>query len=141
MLKKEYINYIDSRFHLGKNITIIHGDLHPGNTFLSKSNNKTVRFIDLEAVRIGLCTEDLAMLLALHIEPDKKYAKPLIDYYYQCLCENITEYPYETFISDYKISIMENMFFSIRLLNEGIYDFTMRDKAIKAFETFVLDKE
>lgn len=141
LLKQEYINYIDTRFHSGKNITIIHGDLHPGNTFLSKSNDKTVRFIDLEAVRIGLCTEDLAMLLALHIEPDKKYAKPLIDYYYHCLRKNIKEYPYETFINDYKISIMENMFFPIRLINNGIYDFTMRDKAIKAFETFVLDKE
>lgn len=90
---------------------------------------------------IGLCTEDLAMLLALHMEPDRNYAKPLIDYYYNCLIENIKEYPYETFVSDYKISIMENMFFAIGLLNGGIYDFTMRDKAVKAFETFVLDKE
>lgn len=141
LLKQEYINYIEARFHSGKNITIIHGDLHPGNTFISKSDHNTIRLIDLEAVRIGLCTEDLAMLLALHIEPDKKYAKSLIDYYYHCLSENIKEYPYETFISDYKISIMENMFFVIRLLNSGIYDFTMRDKALKAFETFVLDKE
>lgn len=141
LLKHEYINYIDTRFHSGKNITIIHGDLHPGNTFLSKSNDKTVRFIDLEAVRIGLCTEDLAMLLALHIEPDKKYAMPLIKYYHDCLRENVKEYPFETFICDYKISIMENMFFAIRLINGGIYDFTMRDKAMKAFETFVLDKE
>lgn len=141
ILKQEYINYIDTRFHSGKNITIIHGDLHPGNLFLSKSNLKTVKFIDLEAVRIGICTEDLAMLLALHIEPDKKYAKPLIDYYYHCLIENIKDYTYENFINDYRISIMENMFFTIRLINNGIYDFTMRDKAIKAFETFVLDKE
>lgn len=141
LLKQEYINYIDTRFNSVKNITIIHGDLHPGNTFHSKSNDKAVKFIDAEAVRIGLCTEDLAMLLALHIEPDKKYAKPLIDYYYNCLCENIKEYSYETFVNDYKISIMENMFFTIRLLNSGIYDFDMRDKAIKAFETFVLEKE
>ncbi|MDV4149314.1 helix-turn-helix domain-containing protein [Clostridium sp. AL.422] len=141
LLKEQYLNYIDTRFHSRKNITIIHGDLHPGNTFISKSNSKTVKFIDLEAIRIGLCTEDLAMLLALHIEPDKKYAKTLIDYYYHCLCENIKEYSYETFIKDYKISIMENMFFTIRLINNGIYDFTMRDKAIKAFETFVLNKE
>ncbi|MBK1812255.1 helix-turn-helix domain-containing protein [Clostridium sp. YIM B02505] len=141
LLKQEYLTYVDTRFHSEKNITIIHGDMHPGNIFLSKSNNNEVKFIDLEAVRVGLCTEDLAMLLALHIEPDKKYAKQLIDYYYNCLCENIKEYPYETFIKDYKISIMENMFFAIRLLNSGIYDFTMRDKAIKSFETFVLDKE
>ncbi|GFZ30256.1 hypothetical protein CSC2_07820 [Clostridium zeae] len=141
LLKQQYINYIDTRFHSKKNITIIHGDLHPGNTFLSKSNDNTVKFIDFEAVRVGLCTEDLAMLLALHIEPDKKYAKPLIDYYYNCLCEKINGYSYEIFINDYKISIMENMFFTIRLLNTGIYDFTMRDRAIKAFETFVLEKE
>jgi transcriptional regulator with XRE-family HTH domain/thiamine kinase-like enzyme len=141
LLKQEYINYIDTRFHIGKNITIIHGDLHPGNLFLSKSSLKTVKFIDLEAVRIGLCTEDLAMLLALHIEPDKNYAKPLIDYYYHCLIESIKDYPYETFISDYRISIMENMFFTIRLINNGIYDFSMRDKAIKAFVTFVLGKQ
>lgn len=140
LLKQEYIDYIYARFHSGKNITVIHGDLHPGNIFFSKSSESTVKFIDFEAVRIGLCTEDLAMLIALHIEPDKKLAQPLINYYYKCLCENIKEYPYETFVKDYKISIMENMFFTVRLLNSGIYDFDMRDKAIKAFETFVMDK-
>lgn len=31
------------------------------------------------------------------------------------------------------------MFFTIRLMNRGIFDFGMRDKAMKAFETFVLD--
>lgn len=139
LLKKEYIDYINTRFHSGKNITVIHGDLHPGNMFFSKSSNSMVKFIDFEAVRIGLCTEDLAMLLALHIEPNKKYAEPLLNYYYKCLCENIKGYSKETFVKDYKISIMENMFFTIRLITSGIYDFNMRDKAIKAFETFVLD--
>lgn len=140
LLKQEYIDYIDTRFHSGKNITVIHGDLHPGNIFFSKSRDKIVKFIDFEAVRVGLCTEDLAMLLALHVEPNKKYAEPLINYYYKSLCENIKEYPYEAFVKDYKISIMESMFFTIRLLNSGIYDFDMRDKAIRAFETFVMDK-
>lgn len=138
LLKQEYVNLISTRFHTGKNITVVHGDLHPGSTFISKSIDRTVKFIDLQAVRMGLCTEDLAMLLALHIEPDKKYAKPLLDFYYRCLCEKIKEYPYEMFIRDYKISIMENMFFTIRLMNRGIFDFSMRDRAIKAFETFVL---
>ncbi len=138
-LKQEYVRLLDERFHIGKNITIIHGDLHPGNIFLSKSTQPAIKIIDMEAVRIGLCTEDLAMLLALHIEPDKKYAKPLIDYYYECLCQNIKGYSYELFMSDYRLSIMEIMFWTIRLINSGICDFVMRDKAIRAYESFVLD--
>lgn len=138
-LKEEYPKLIDARFNSGKNITIIHGDLHPGQTFMSKTNDRTIKFFGLQAVRMGLCTEDLAMLLALHIESDKMCAKPLLDYYYQSLCEHVKDYPYEEFINDYKISIAENMFFTIKLINNGIFDFNMRDKAIKAYETFVID--
>jgi transcriptional regulator with XRE-family HTH domain len=137
-LKEEYPKLIDARYNTGKNITIIHGDLHPGQTLMSKTNDRTIKFVGLQAVRMGLCTEDLAMLLALHIESDKMKVKPLLDYYYQCLCEKVKDYPYETFINDYKISIAENMFFTIRLINNGIFDFNMRDNAIKAFETFIL---
>lgn len=52
-----------AEFHIEKNITIIHGDLHPGNIFLSKSPSTSVKMIDMEAFRVGLCTEDLAMLM------------------------------------------------------------------------------
>jgi len=79
------------------------------------------------------------MFLALHIEPNKIKVKPYLDYYYQCLCEKVKDYSYETFINDYKIAIAENMFFTICLINRGINDFRMRDKAIKAFETFILE--
>jgi transcriptional regulator with XRE-family HTH domain/aminoglycoside phosphotransferase (APT) family kinase protein len=136
-LREEYAKLFETRFHAGRNITVIHGDLHPGNIFLSKSDDRAVKFIDLEAVRMGLCTEDLAMLIALHIEPDKKIAMPLLDHYYRHLCNSINDYDYETFLNDYKISIMENLFFPVRLINRGILDFNMRDKSIKAFETFV----
>jgi hypothetical protein len=88
---------------------------------------------------MGLVSEDLAMLIALHIEPDKRKAQLLLDFYYDCLCESIKDYSYETFMNDYKIAIMENMVFTIRLLNREISDFKMRDKAIRAFESFVLE--
>lgn len=140
-LKEEYPKLIEARFNEGKNITIIHGDLHPGQTLMSKTKDRTIKFVGLQAVRMGLCTEDLAMLLALHIEPDKMCAKPLLDYYYQCLCEQVKDYPYEEFINDYKISVAENMFFTIRLINNGIFDFNMRDKAIKAYEMLVIEDE
>lgn len=87
----------------------------------------------------ALCTEDLAMLIALHIEPDKKYALPLLDYYYSRLRERVVGYPYETFLEDYKISVAENMFFTLMLIKRGIFAFKMRDNAIKAFETFVCE--
>lgn len=139
MLKAEYPKIVETRFHTGKNITIIHGDLHPGQTFLSRTTKKDIKFKELQALRMGLCTEDLAMLIALHIEPDKAKAEQFLKYYYQCLCEEVKEYSYEMFMNDYKIAIMENMFFTIRLLNRGLYDFEMRDRAIKAYKTFVLD--
>lgn len=138
-LREEYPKLIEKRINSGKNITIIHGDLHPGQTFMSKTNDRTIKFIGFQAVRMGLCTEDLAMLLALHIESDKMCAKPLLDYYYQCLCEQVKDYSYEDFMNDYKISVAENMFFTIKLINNGIFDFNMRDKAIEAFETFVIE--
>jgi hypothetical protein len=150
-LKKEYLELVDSRFNAGKNITIIHGDLHPGQMLMSESADRNILFSGLQAVRIGICTEDLAMFIALHMAVDnkttdiqaltKKEVMPLLDYYYQCLSEKIKGYSYDTFMKDYKISIAENLFFPIRLINRGIYDFRMRDKAIRAFETFVMEKE
>ena len=136
-LKQKYIPMIEERFHRGKNITIIHGDLHPGNVFLLKSSGTPVKMIDMEAVRAGLCTEDLAMFMALHIGPDKERSKPLLDYYYECLCRNVKGYSYEMFMDDYRISIAEAMFYPIRLINSGICDFMMRDRGIRAYETFV----
>lgn len=139
LLKDKYPSVIESRFGSGKNITIIHGDLHPGQAFVSKTQDRDVKFANLQAVRMGLCTEDLAMLIALHIEPQKEKAHPLLDEYYHYLSESVKDYTYEAFMEDYKLSIMENMFFTIKLINKRIFDFKMRDRAIMAFETFVLD--
>ena len=137
-LKNEYWELAESRFHEGKNITVIHGDMHPGTANVSRTENGMVKFDGLQAVRMGLPAEDLAMLIALHIEPDKHKAQPLLDDYYRYLCESVKDYPYEMFMNDYKIAIMENMFFTIRHINRKVYDFKMRDKAIRAYETFVL---
>jgi len=138
-MKTEYVALVDSRFHNGKNITIIHGDMNPSPVFVSKSNPKIIKFQGLQAVRMGLPTEDLAMLIALHFGPNKQKALPLLDEYYRCLCETVKDYPYKTFMNDYKIAIMENMFFTIRLINQKIYAFNMMESAMKAFESFVLD--
>jgi len=147
-LKAEYIKLVDERFNAGKNITVIHGDMHPGRTRLSKSPDRRVVFVDPQAFRIGLCTEDLAMLIALHMSCDSDApearvfndTRPLLDHYYQCLSEKVKDYPYETFMSDYKLSVAENLFFPIRLINNIAQDFRMRDRAIHAFEVFVMGR-
>lgn len=136
-LKENYMNVINKRFHTGTNITIIHGDLHPGNTFISPID-KSVKFIDFEAIRMGLCTDDLAMFIAYHIAPDKKDALPLLDSYYSKLKLKVNGYSYDDFINDYKISIMDNIFFSIRLINQGIPAFDIRDASLLAYKTFIL---
>ena len=138
-LKEKYTEYIETRFDAGINITVISGELEPIQTYISLSDDRTVKILP-PGVRIGLCTANLAELLALHIEPDKKLAEPLLKYYHECLSEKVKDYPYETLIEDYKISIAEYMFKPIGLINHGINDFPMRDRAIKAFETFVLEK-
>lgn len=145
-LKTEYVKLVDERFNAGKNITVIHGNLHPGNTMVSKLPDKKVVFIEPQTVRMGLGTEDLAMFIALHISCDSNApeaavfndTKPLLDYYFECLNEKVKDYSYEMFINDYKLSVAENLFFPIRLINNGIMDFRMRDRAIHAFKAFVI---
>lgn len=36
-LKNEYWSLVESRFHAGKNITVIHGDMHPGTVNIPKN--------------------------------------------------------------------------------------------------------
>jgi len=137
-LKSCYWESVSSRVHSGKNITVIHGDMNPSVVYVPKVSGKQVKFNHLQAVRMGLPTEDLAMLLALHIAPEKASAMPMLDEYHTSLCKNVSDYSYELFMSDYKIAIMENMFFTVKLINRGIFDFKMRDKALIAFKSFVL---
>jgi len=143
-LKAEYPKLIDTRFNIEKSLTCIHGDLHPGRMMLSKSpGRKVIIHNPPPGYRIGLCTIDLAMFVALHISSDDLMAtvfkdrQPLLDYYYECLCEKVKDYPYETFMNDYKISVAENLFFPIRLIRDGIFDFRMRSKALWSYESLL----
>jgi len=139
-LHNQYPKVLAERIDTGRYITVVHGDLHPGNMFISKFKDRDVKLIDFQAVRIGLCTEDLAMLLSLHIQPDKKQAQPLLDRYYFYLTRTVKDYPYELFRSDLRLSIAESLFFPLQLFRHEIYDFAMRDRALKAYETYVMEE-
>jgi hypothetical protein len=131
-MKEHYPAYVKNRFYSGKNITVIHGDLNPMKVYVNHQTS-TVKFGGTDNLGLGLCTEDLAMLLALHIEPRKTESLPMLKYYHECLRTTVKDYPFDLFLADYKISVAESLFFPIKLIKQGIFDFQMRDKAILAF--------
>ena len=140
LLEKDIPYVIKNRFHKGKNITIIHGDLNPSNVFASKKDNSNVKFIDMEAVRMGLPTEDLAMFFALHVEPDQGAIIYLKKYYAE-ISKNVKHYSINDFLNDYKEAIMMTMFHPIGIVGVRmkIYDERMIKCAIKAYEVYIKD--
>jgi tRNA A-37 threonylcarbamoyl transferase component Bud32 len=128
---------LDERFRAGKNITIVHGDLHPGNILLPKEGGGPGVFVDLEAVRMGLGAEDLAMLLGLHLFPERARALPLLERYHRRLCGRVAGYPFEALLADYRVALAEGLFFPVKLYFNGIDDVHMMEKAQKAWREFV----
>lgn len=51
------------------------------------------------------------------IATDKKDALPLLKHYNEHLSKKVNGYSQEDFMNDYKTSAIENMFFSIHLIN------------------------
>ena len=134
--REEMPRLLDERFHTGENITIVHGDLHPGNVLLPKGDTGRGIFVDLEAVRMGLGAEDLAMLLGLHLAPDRDSALPLLERYHRRLCERVEEYPFEALLADYRVALAEGLFFPMKLYFNGIDDVHMMKKALRAWRDF-----
>ncbi|MBE5962498.1 MAG: helix-turn-helix domain-containing protein [Lachnospiraceae bacterium] len=138
LLEKDMPDVIKDRFHKGKNITIIQGDLNPSNVFVFKADHSNVKFIDMEAVRMGLPTEDLAMFLALHVEPGQDAIEYLKKYYVE-ISKKVKDYSIRDFLNDYMEAIMMTMFHPIGVVGVRmkIYDERMIKCAIKAYEVFV----
>lgn len=139
-LKDEYKNIIKDRLNVGRKATVVHGDLNAANVWVSKKTSDSVKgiFLDLEAVRVGLPTDDLVMLLTFHIANDKNTAVPLLEEYYNRLITNIqSDYSYNDFLYDFKCSLMETVFFAIKLIISGIPAYDMIDGFIRTYETMI----
>jgi len=126
---------IEQRFLKGKKITVIHGDLNPSNVFVSKKDSTNVKFIDMEAVRIGLPSEDLAMLVVLHMDQGPQVVQYLKQYYTE-LCKVVKDYSVSEFLQDYKLGVMMTMFHPIGIVGVRlkICDQTMIKRAVRVYE-------
>lgn len=135
-LEQNYKEVVKTRFRSKRNMTLVHGDLNAANVWVSKNSTdlSDVIFLDYEAVRMGLPTDDLVMLLTFHFANDKRTAMPLLKEYYALVQEK--EYTYNEFLYDFKCSLMDTLFFAIKLINSGIPAYDMIEGFIKTYETF-----
>ena len=66
-----------------RNSTVVHGDAHVWNCFLPRDGGDDLPLFDWDAWRLGLATEDLAYMMAVHWYPDRRrrMERPLLDRY------------------------------------------------------------
>jgi hypothetical protein len=131
---RQHIDRIISR----QNVTYIHGDLNVCNLLYPLISNAKPYIIDLEAVRLGLCTEDLVMLFIHDLFHGAEETLRIFQLYYTAVSNKISfQYSYNQFIEDIKLSIMEGVFFPIKLfVHNSIEDEELALKSINAYKIF-----
>ncbi|MDZ7544062.1 phosphotransferase, partial [Clostridium perfringens] len=80
-LRENAQKHID-RISRYRNTTYIHGDLNVGNLLYPLFSNAKPYIIDLEAVKLGLCTEDLVMLFVHDLFHGSEETLRIFDLYY-----------------------------------------------------------
>ncbi|MEF2965833.1 hypothetical protein V3851_08335 [Paenibacillus sp. M1] len=136
---RENAQYHLDRISSYRNITYIHGDLNVCNLLYPTTDHAKPVIIDLEAVKVGLCTDDFVMLFVHDLFHGGEETFRIFDQYYRSLCAKIkNEYTYMQFVEDVRISIMEGIFFPIKLLvHYGIKDEELIWKSINAYNALV----
>lgn len=122
------------------NTTIIHGDLNVGNLMYPRSGIENVKIIDLEAIRIGLCTEDLVMLFIHDLFHGQEITLEILKTYYGYLTRDDKGivYSYDEFMEDFKFSLSEGIFFPLKLFTlHGIRDVEFLHRSLSAYKAFI----
>ena len=68
-------------------VSIVHGDAHVWNCFLLRDDGADIRLFDWDNWRLGVATDDLAYMMAMHWYPDRRsrMERPLLDAYHAAL--------------------------------------------------------
>jgi phosphotransferase family enzyme len=92
-----------------RNVTIVHGDAHTWNCFLPRDGGGDVRLFDWDGWRLGVATDDLAYMMAVHWYPDRRrrIERPLLDTYHSSLLElGVNGYDRSALDDDYRLSAL-----------------------------------
>ncbi len=92
-----------------RNSTIVHGDAHVWNCFLPRDGGDDLRLFDWDSWRLGLATEDLAYMMAVHWYPDRRrlMEQRLLDgYYAELLAHGVSGYDRRALNDDYHLSAL-----------------------------------
>ena len=87
----------------------MHGDAHVWNCFLPRDGGDDLRLFDWDSWRLGLATEDLAYMMAVHWYPDRRrlMERPLLDgYYAELLVHGVSGYDRRALDEDYRLSAL-----------------------------------
>ena len=90
-------------------VTILHGDAHVWNCFLPRDGGGDVRLFDWDSWSLGVATEDLAYMMAVHWYPDRRRAmeRPLLDLYHAELqAHGVRDYDRRALDEDYRLSAL-----------------------------------
>lgn len=122
-----------------RNTTLIHGDLNVGNLLYPLSAQDKPCIIDLEAVKLGVCTEDLMMLFVHDLFHGPEATWRIFDLYYQALGKEITAtYSHAQFVADVRTAIMEGVFFPIKLYTHyGVHEEELAWKSLNAYQGMI----
>jgi Phosphotransferase enzyme family len=92
-----------------RNSTIVHGDAHVWNCFLPRDGGDDLRLFDWDSWRLGLATEDLAYMMAVHWYPDRRrrMERPLLDSYHaELLAHGVNGFDRRALDDDYRLSAL-----------------------------------
>ncbi len=98
------------RYESRRKMTIVHGDAHFWNCFLPKDAGDTIRLFDWDAWRLGLATDDLAYMIAMHWSTERRrcFEQPLLDHYHATLVDHgVQGYDREALQADYRLSALD----------------------------------
>jgi thiamine kinase-like enzyme len=99
-----------ARYHLRRNLTIVHGDAHPWNFFLPRPDGSdNARLLDWEGWSINTATDDLAYMMAMLWYPDRRrrIEQPLLARYHAALsAHGVSDYDRQSLNDDYRLSVL-----------------------------------
>lgn len=121
-------------------LSFIHGDLNAGNVYYPVNDGSEVLILDLEAVRLGMVTDDLVMLLVNDLYHGSDTLLSQVTSYYSQLHDSMKRTISESDTMNYlKYSIREGLFFPMKLyFHNQIVDNDLLMRIIDAYESLVL---